>query len=689
MSSSDPTPSFYSYSLTEMEGLNEIGDVVVPDNTIPGNPLGNQFLYLSVKTDCGQPLAPTLFAKDVIQGMISMQAHTVGQQLEVPLGVMLLSDTEAVVELSRRVNMDRTLAILAPLQYWLGQKVRLMCRAASPEEVENARRREEDEERASQPDTQDAKIIRMMEDIHKLAVSPHGDALRIPTFSGAIPPNKNEATFAQWIHEVREAQTRFPESTVRNWISRSLRGPPADAVRSLGPYASITSILNKLETMHGAVAPYDVMMRKLFGLSQSKGESVTNFAIRIETTLANIRRDHPHQMDRNQGEASQRDRFFQGLKKTYRDSLRYLYDTGAPYENILTAARKAEAEAEHYKEPETASAKAAQGVSPELMEELAAIKAVANKAWGSQQNQKKQGDPKRGGAGKFKDQQQKKGPGGPCYGCGGTGHFIRECPNPHKKSLNSKGGEPEEADSPCPEEGDRDFNGGSSIPRRRYHHTGWARTGLEPVVTICFRDAPFDALVDMSANYSMIDSKLCEYLHLDVTPFQYDVPYCMGIEGACMTKSIMAILGWVELQIGIPSLGLATIRLWVADTISSKGTPFILGSNQITKIFSQVNTEITNSWPQPWRSMHYRYVRGNHWCNEDAEDLYDSDAYDTEEEDSFDLLCQFESQLTPSTSHSSLESWLEQIDYPAPSEELASKEIVTKVAKKFQTRCLM
>ena len=190
----------------------------------------------------------------------------------------------------------------------------------------------------------------------------------------------------------------------------------------------------------------------------------------------------------------------------------------------------------------------------------------------------------------------------------------------------------------------------------------------------------------MSASYSMIDSRLCEYLHLDVTPFQYDVPYCMGIEGACMTRSIIAILGWVELQVGVPSLGLATIRLWVADTMSSKGTPFILGSNQITKIFSQVNTEITNSWPQPWRSMHYSDVRGNHWCNEDAEDLYDSDAYDTDEEDSFDLLCQFESQLTPSTSHSSLESWLEKVDYPAPLEELASKEIVTTVAKEIPDR---
>ena len=162
----------------------------------------------------------------------------------------------------------------------------------------------------------------------------------------------------------------------------------------------------------------------------------------------------------------------------------------------------------------------------------------------------------------------------------------------------------------------------------------------------------------MNSDYSMIDSDLCRYLQLDVTPFQYDIPLCMGLEGAGITKSILAILGWVTLEIGIASLGLVHIRLWVADTVSCKGAPFILGSNQIKGIFNQVSTDNVHSWPQPWKSMYYRFFNGNLG---DSDDLYDSDDYDTEyeEEDSFEALCRFESQNTPSkcpTPHEEVES---------------------------------
>ena len=110
----------------------------------------------------------------------------------------------------------------------------------------------------------------MMEDIHTLARQPNGDALRIPNFSGSIPPGKGEVSFTQWVYEVKDALFRHPVGVVRSWITRPLRGPTAKTVRSLGEHVPIQEILEKLESMHGTVFPYDIMMRKLFSITQGK-----------------------------------------------------------------------------------------------------------------------------------------------------------------------------------------------------------------------------------------------------------------------------------------------------------------------------------------------------------------------------------------------------------------------------------
>ena len=93
-----------------MEQLNSIAKTEgnVGYNQVPqGHPQHNQYLYLQIQTDHGQPLTPTLFTKDVIEGMVSMQGHVVGQEQEPPLEVMLLSETEAVIEFSSRTNIER------------------------------------------------------------------------------------------------------------------------------------------------------------------------------------------------------------------------------------------------------------------------------------------------------------------------------------------------------------------------------------------------------------------------------------------------------------------------------------------------------------------------------------------------------------------------------------------------------
>ena len=74
------------------------------------------------------------------------------------------------------------------------------------------------------------------------------------------------------------------------------------------------------------------------------------------------------------------------------------------------------------------------------MEELASIKAVVKKAWNAQQNSqqksKKQGNEKRD----VNNNPPNKKRNDTCYGCGGTGHFVKDCPNPDKSSLNSQRG---------------------------------------------------------------------------------------------------------------------------------------------------------------------------------------------------------------------------------------------------------
>ena len=129
-------------SPTEMDGLNRLGNTgeEVPEHKPLDAFPPNQFLYIQVRTESGHPLTPTLFSTEVVDGVIAMQAMGKGPQAEPPLEVLLLSDVEAVVEFSPRVSLERTIAFLSPLQYWLGQKVQQACRAATPEEVDRARR---------------------------------------------------------------------------------------------------------------------------------------------------------------------------------------------------------------------------------------------------------------------------------------------------------------------------------------------------------------------------------------------------------------------------------------------------------------------------------------------------------------------------------------------------------------------
>ena len=180
----------------------------------------------------------------------------------------------------------------------------------------------------------------------------------------------------------------------------------------------------------------------------------------------------------------------------------------------------------------------------------------------------------------------------------------------------------------------------------------------------------------------MIYVKVCETLGLPVNPFSCDIPHCVGVEGASMVKSLISILGWIEIELGILGLGYILARFWVTDCTYDKGVRVVLGSHQIKKVYGQARIENINYWPAPWKDL-YTWSVVNKWygdrCSETLDDLYDSDDYDSDNSDSnHSLIREPFKQLVRPSSLSSADSWLE-----LAMEEESKETILGKVEAKI------
>ena len=61
-------------------------------------------------------------------------------------------------------------------------------------------------------------------------------------------PGKTEVLFEQWNHEVQYVKDHYPELVVLESIVRSLKGAAADIARYMGPTASVSQYLTKINS---------------------------------------------------------------------------------------------------------------------------------------------------------------------------------------------------------------------------------------------------------------------------------------------------------------------------------------------------------------------------------------------------------------------------------------------------------
>ena len=126
-----------------------------------------------------------------------------------------------------------------------------------------------------------------------------------------------------------------------------LKGAAVDMVWYMGPTMSMAHVLQKLTTIFGTVASFDVLMQNFYKVTQGNHEKVPSFTTRLEGTLNQIRLHCARRITDQEVQQDLKDHHFHGVHKHIRDSIRYLYSNPrTTYSQLMIVAHKAESENE-------------------------------------------------------------------------------------------------------------------------------------------------------------------------------------------------------------------------------------------------------------------------------------------------------------------------------------------------------
>jgi polyhydroxyalkanoate synthesis regulator phasin len=176
-------------------------------------------------------------------------------------------------------------------------------------------------------------------------VVPASGLPRLSLFSGDAG-TKGEVTFAQWQYEVMSLteEGRFSEGLILQMIRKSLRGTAAELLVTLGAHPKVAGVLKTFNGLFAEVYSAQTLMAEFYTSKQGELETIATWACRLEELLGKLQSCDPD-LDEPAILSMKRSQFFKGLTNTsIRSALRHHFDTGAPYDKLLMAARVTELE---------------------------------------------------------------------------------------------------------------------------------------------------------------------------------------------------------------------------------------------------------------------------------------------------------------------------------------------------------
>lgn len=284
------------------------------------------------------------------------------------------------------------------------------------------------------------------------AMVQHSGHLPLPTpyqrptlshFSG-MKESASDVSFKQWQLEVEGLLSEgFADSQVINCMRRTLRGRAGDALLNLGSAVTVAEVVNKFQQLFGDVQKPEIFLEEFFSALQLSSESITSWSCRLESMLKKV-------SGLQDAQQMLRSKFWSGLKDyTLKNAIRYKFESGVAYEELLVSARSVEEELDKRngtaKVEKKAASKGSSAADGDLAKQVQALasqvqqlakkleQTTVRKSGNSQQN-KNASRTKPEGTAKTEDNKDKTDQTGGnkrvrCHKCREFGHYRKDCPN--------------------------------------------------------------------------------------------------------------------------------------------------------------------------------------------------------------------------------------------------------------------
>ena len=162
---------------------------------------------------------------------------------------------------------------------------------------------------------------------------------QIPTFSGEESVPRDECSIDTFLFQIKGAREDITDRAVKTALLSVLQGGASEFVEYIGLDAPLDE---KLMDRYSTQAPEDALICQFHQMSQDKGETIWEFAGRIEKVLKKLQQQVP---ERYPDELLLKDHLFYGMHAHLNNYLRFLHSKESVSNTaLLRAAYAAEVE---------------------------------------------------------------------------------------------------------------------------------------------------------------------------------------------------------------------------------------------------------------------------------------------------------------------------------------------------------